>query len=247
MFIAPFVIIVIAAVLLFGFVGDSFSNVMGGGTAYYDEATLQAYADDAYSQYFGDNDETYEDNLLICFLANEEADGYDCIAWIGDNVRYEIADMFGGRGTAFGDAVYSSVNGSYYAYSLDSDLASVMNEMAAEVEALGLSSSFKQDDPDALRSEYGFYNRSELSLTENTVTAALRDFTERTDIPVVIVVDTVESVYGKTVPASDVITVVISVGLIVLAIALIVRAVKKRGNGDWDEYGGDDGWQPPKL
>ena len=92
--VLPVFLLIFAAVMLFGFVGDAFTNVANGGTSDYNEAALQAYADDCYQEHFGDCYETYEDNVLILFLANEESDGYDCIAWVGDNVQYEINDMF---------------------------------------------------------------------------------------------------------------------------------------------------------
>ena len=247
MIIAPVIILVFVAVMLFSVVGGSFSNVASGGTAVSDQKALQAYADARYAEYFGDYPETYEDNLLIVFLANEDADGYDCIAWVGDNVAYGINMLFGGEGSEFGNAVYRSVNESYYAYSLDSDLASVMNTMKSEVESLGLDSSFKSaPGSDANHAESGFYNYTGLSLTETTVKGAIDAFTEATDIPTVIVVDTVEEVYGKTVNGGDIAIVVISLGLAVLAIVLIVRAIKKRANGEFDKDPDSD-WEPPKL
>ncbi len=246
MMIAPVMILIFVAIMLFSVVGGSFSRVAGGGTSDYDEATLQAYADDRYAEYFSSHPDTYEDNILIVFLTNEECDGYDCIAWVGDNVSYSILEAFDVSG-AFGQAVYDSVNETYYAYSLDSNLASVMHLMTEEVDSLGLESSFKKPAAAGIeRPESGFYNLTELSLTDGTVREAVLEFSEETGIPTVIVVDTVENVYGKTVDSGDIFVVIISIALAGLAIFLIVRAIKKRANGDFDRDPGD-GWDPPKM
>ena len=242
--VLPIFLLMFAAVMIFGFVGDAFTNVASGGTSDYNEATLQAYADDCYQEHFGDHYETYEDNVLILVLVNEEADGYDCIAWVGDNVCYEIRALFDADGV-FGDAMLQSVDG-YYAYSLDSDLATVMNIMTAEVAALGLESSF--DEPAAenvARPASGLDNNSSLSLTNTTVKKAVDNFVAESGIPTVIVVDTVENVYGKNIAGGDILIVLFSLVLAGVAIYLIVRAVKARAEGgDGDS---PDGWEPPKL
>ena len=48
---------IFAAVMLFGFVGDAFTNVANGGTSDFDEVAPQAYADDCYQERFGDHSE----------------------------------------------------------------------------------------------------------------------------------------------------------------------------------------------
>ena len=243
--VLPVFLLIFAAVMLFGFVGDAFTNVANGGTSDYNEAALQAYADDCYQEHFGDCYETYEDNVLILFLANEESDGYDCIAWVGDNVSAPVKALFDSNG-AFGDAMLQSVDGYYY-YSLDSDLATVMNIMTEKVAALGLSSSF--DDPaaeDVERPESGLDNRTALRLTSATVNKAIDAFVLESGIPTVIVVDTVENAYGKNVAGGDILIVLFSLALAGVAIYLIVKAVKSRTEGG-DGKGSPDGWEPPKL
>ena len=75
-------------------------------------------------------------------------------------------------------------------------------------------------------------NYSSLVINQQTVETALDTFTSVTEIPVVIVVDSMENVFGKTMPFSDIVTILILLGFIALAIYLIVKAVKNRKNNN---------------
>ena len=149
--------------------------------------------------------------------------------------------MFGDETTTFGRVVQGSVNREYYKYSLDSNLALVMDQMGTRIENLGLSSSFRTEKENTNPPTSHLTNRSSLSMTEETVNDALTAFTEKTDIPVVIVVDTMENVFGKTIPIGDIITVVILLVLLGVAIYLIVRAMKNRKNNGGNGGNGNGG------
>lgn len=226
----PLVILLIVGMMLFGYVGSVMTNLANGGIISYDETTFQQYADKQYQVEFGSSDETYEDNILIVFLTNEECDGYYTIAWVGDNIHYEINEMFGDEYTAFGRAMINSINSEYYEYSLDSNLALAMNSMTKNVSALNLKSSFVA--PPAAESTVTSHitNKTSLPLTEATVNTALEAFTEETGITAVIVVDTMENVFGKNMPLGDILFLILMVGLIIFAIFLIVKAVRNRKN-----------------
>lgn len=159
----------------------------------YDEATMQGYANEKYMQYFGSSSAT-EDNILLVMLTNESCDGYYTIAWVGDNVDYDINTMFG-EYTEYGDALYNNVD-EYFAYSLDSDLASVVKEMTQHIEALGLSSSFNFESDRSNLADSKFVNMTAMDLTPEIVNSALEEFTDKTGIPMVIVVDSAEKVFG---------------------------------------------------
>ena len=58
--------------------------------------------------------------------------------------------------------------------------------------------------------------------------SVIEKFTEETGIPIVIVLDSMESVIGKSLTTTDIFSVVIFVALIVVAIVMIVKALKKR-------------------
>ncbi len=240
---APFILLMVVAIMMFGVVGSALSNAANGGIISYDEATFQAYADREYYKAFGNSDAT-EDNILIVVLTNEESDGYYCIAWVGDNIKDDINLMFGDETTPFGQSMIASVP-DYYAYSLDSNLATVMNTMSNKIAKLGLESSFKKTYSHANSPESHLVNYTELSLTEATVNDALESFTEETDIPVVIVVEDMEDVFGKNIPVEDIFILLVLGVLGVVAIVNIVRVVKnrskfKQGNPEDDDKNDQD-------
>jgi len=235
----PILLILMVVIIFMSTIGTSLTNIANGGYVYYDEAEFQEYANAEYQAAFGSSS-AYEDNLLIVFLTNEERDGYYCIAWIGDNVRGDISNMFGDETTEFGRTVHSSINSEYYAYSLGSNLTTVMETMTAKVGGLGLASSFRTPSNHTRMAESKLINRTDLSVSSEIVDSALKEFTAETDIPVVIVVNTMEEVFGKTLTATDIFTIIMLIGLLVLAIWMIVRTVKNNKKKDGNNNGNNN-------
>ena len=225
----PIILLLIVAFMLVAIVGSAVANVANGGSVYYDEQAFQQYADDKYAEEFASYS-NYENNLLIVFLVNEESDGYYTIAWVGDNIHNSINYMFGDETTVFGRVVQSSINREYYAYSLDSNIANVMDQMGNRIEDLNLASSFRNDKDSPNPPTSHLTNHSTLKLTEETVNESLQAFTEKTGIPTVVVVDSMENVFGKTIPVEDIIIVIVLLVLMGVAIYLIVKALKNRNN-----------------
>lgn len=231
----PIILVLVMGILIVSIIGSAITNVSQGGSVYYDEQTFQQYADEQYAAEFSSY-ANYENNILIAFLTNEEADGYYVIAWVGDNINSQINYMFGDETSTFGRVMQGNVNREYYAYSLDSNLANVMDQMAAHIESLKLESSFRKDKEITNPPTSHITNRSALSLTEETVNDALEDFTKRTNIPVVIVVDNMETVFGKTLPIGDILIVIVLIAIMAVAIFMIVRTIK-----DKNKYNGGGG------
>ncbi|MBO5936957.1 MAG: hypothetical protein J6Q79_05000 [Clostridia bacterium] len=144
-------------------------------------------------KYFGSSS-AVEDNILLVFLTNEACDGYYTIAWVGDNVADEINTMFG-EYTEYGHEIYNNVD-EYFAYSLDSDLADVITVMTQYVTELELDSSFYWESDRSNLADSKFVNMTTMELTTEIVHKALTDFTNKTGIPMVIVVDSAERVFG---------------------------------------------------
>ena len=225
----PFIIFAIGGTLIFNALGSLFT-VAKGGNITYDEPKMQDFANVQYAKEFGDSS-AYEDNLLIVFLANEEHDGYYTIAWIGDNVKNEINEMFGNQYTAFGIEMLQNVP-NYYEYSISKNLASAIDGMADRISALNLTSSFEEASDRSNMTNAHLSNLSSLEINAETVNTALLDFTERTDIPVVIVVEDMEEIFDKSLSGSDIVMVVVAVGIIGVGIYLIVKRIKARKQGD---------------
>lgn len=175
--------------------GGEYTYVIGSDgieSVIYDEGTMQDYANSKYKKYFGDS----ENDILLVFLSNQEADGYYTIAWVGDNVPYEINEMFG-ENTEYGEALNSYINQNYFAYSLDTDLAAVVQELSDSINDLDADlSSMNVTTQEKAKSK--FYNFTSFDLTESVVNEALQSFTATTGIPMAIVVDFEENVFGST-------------------------------------------------
>ena len=240
----PIFITIIITAMLISMLADGFGSILNGGRIVYDEKEFERYANNAYISEFGTSSAT-EDNILIVFLTNEEYDGYYTIAWVGENVQYKINESFGDQTTAFGSAMHSSINSEYYEFSLASNLAMAVSKMTGTVEGMGLTSSFitKKDHGNMTPSHVT--NKSELVLNEETVNVALREFTEKTEIPMVIVIDTVENVFGKSFAPTDIVIIIALLALAVGMIIFIVKTVKKHkaeknSNGKDDRYDTDE-------
>lgn len=125
--------IVMFVMYLFSSVRTGFDVSVQEGSYRYDENTFQDYADAQYAAEFGSYG-AYEDNLLITVLVEDEAYyDYYYIAWVGDHIVTDINYMMGGNDTHLGRAMSECINESSYKYSLDSNLAQVMESLTAQV------------------------------------------------------------------------------------------------------------------
>ncbi len=234
---APFILLMVVAVMMFGVVGSALSNAANGGIISYDEGTFQDYADIEYNKAFGNSD-AYEDNILIVVLVNEETDYYYYIPWGGNNLDNEIYELFD-VGGAFDAAMSGSIQ-NYYKHSLDEDLIRVIETMTRKIDNLGLESSFKKTYSHENSPASHLENYTDLSMNKGTVDDALEEFTVQTDIPIVLVVEDMEDVFGKSLPTGDIVILVVLSVLGIVAIVSIVRVIKdrskfKQGNPEDDD------------
>ena len=225
MFIAPIILLMLVVMMLVTSLGSAFGNVFSGGKILYDEPEMQDYANLQYAKEFS-NSSAYEDNILLIFLTDEEAEGYYTIAWVGYNISNDITEMFGNEYTEYGRQMLANVP-DYHKNSLSKNLATVVDNMRIAIERKNLSSSFVSASDQSEMTASHLTNLSRLEMSDETVNRALRDFTEATDIPIVIVVDNVESVFDKSIGFADILTVIVALGIGGYAIYLIVKAVKQ--------------------
>ena len=227
----PLIILLFAAMMLTSVFG-SFFRVFQGGEIGYNESEMQSFANVQYAKEFADSS-AYEDNILIVFLVTEEYDGYNTIAWIGDNVSNEINMMFGDEYTEFGVQMLKNIP-DYYEYSISKNLASVVDGMADKIELAG-ADSFENKSNQSNMIESHLTNLSNLAINSETVNAALLDFTERTDIPIVIVIEDIEEVFDRTISVGDIITVVLALGIGGFGIYMAIKAVKNYKSNKKDD------------
>ena len=205
----------------------------------YNEELFQDFANEQYEAEFG-RSSAYEDNLLITVLTCDDYYNFYYIAWVGDHIDYEINSLLGNNDTTLGRAMNNCISSTNYKYSLDSDLARVMMTMSAEIQALGLNSSYTcTEDHSQVQSH--LTNRTGLDMTTATVNDALTAFTDATGIPVVIVVEDVEEVFGSepsrensrspeasAVPWKNVVVLAVMGVVLVAAVVFAVKAVRRK-------------------
>ena len=231
-FFMPFILIAFAAIILFTTVLGAFGSIAEGGVTDYQERQFQDYADAEYRKAFGAST-AYEDNILLVFLTNEEADDYYCIAWVGDHVKPAINEMFGNQYTELGAAMNQSINTSGYWYSLDSNLALAVSKMTDYVSGEAHFGSFSCNE-NHVQVDSKLINYGTFDLSEETVNSALREFTETTGITMSIVVNDMNEVFGVDY-SSMIWGIVVVVVLVGLAVFFIVKGVRNRRGGRVDD------------
>ena len=230
----PIICMVLAIVMMIGVIGGGLTTLFRGGNVVYNENKMQDYASRQYATIYDPSSATYEDNVLVVFLTNEDGQSYYSIGWVGDNLKSQISDLFGNEYTALGSAMQSSINTSSYRYSLGSNLAQVTEKMETSVRNQNLDTVYRAQK--AERHEAGkVYNRSnsDIQFNAETVDAALKNFTDSTDISMSIVVADAKDVFGKSLNSAAILALLLCIVLIVYAVVAIVRYVKRRrGNAD---------------
>ena len=235
MLMLPIALILFSLIFIIMIFSSAFGAIAEGGRVVYDNKEFESYAIEKYYEEFGDSGDAFEDNLLIAFLTNEEADGFYTIAIVGDNLEWEISDMFGNEYTEFGIAIMNSIDPDDYTHSLSSGLARAMSRMADEVESKGYPSNFQEEFSHEDSPPSHLVNLSPMSLNEKTVNRALEDFTEKTGIPAVIVVDSMEAVFGKGLTGDDILAIFVALLIIAFAVFLIFKAVNNKNKKEEEE------------
>lgn len=230
MLLLPIILLALVVLILVGSLSGTLNGLFGAGstdTVQYEESVFQSYANTQYAAEFSGTS-AYENNLLICFLVNDACDGYYTIAFVGDNLRSEISELFGNEQTVFGRAVISSVS-SYYGYSLGSNLATVMDTMTASVQALGLDSSFRTGSSVSSSVTPHLTNHTKQYFSTEAVSSSLQNFTDQTGIPAVIVVDRMEDVFPSK--SHNRSSTLIGIGAVLVAVVLIALLLGRRNTG----------------
>ena len=232
-----FFILILVLMLVFAMCNGVTVTQEGHG---YNEDVFQDYANSQYQQVFGSS--AYEDNLLIVFLTDEYCEDFYYIAWVGDHIDSDIRLLLGDNDTALGWAMSRCISYTSYRYSLDSDLALVMDTMAEEISSLGLDSSFTCTENHSGTASR-LVNYSNVELTEQTVNDSLAAFTETTGIPTVIVVEDMADVFGgseteTSISAGSVLMFVLIVGAVAVVVWLITK--KKKADPGTPKYDFDD-------
>lgn len=226
--LTPILCIVLAVVMLIALIAGGFGTLVRGGTVTYDERKMQAYANAQYATVYDPSSASYEDNVLLVLTLNEDLQTYYCIGWVGDNLRSDVSNLFGNEYTKLGNAVQSSINGSGYQYSLGSNLAEVTEKMQSAVESLNLSTVYRSEKVSSHAAGQVFNRSNAAQFNVETVNAALKAFTESTDISMSIVVVDSTFVFGRSLNFGAILALLLIVVLVVCAVIGIVKYVRRK-------------------
>lgn len=187
----------------------------------FSQDALQDYANEMYFEHF-DGADNFEECILIVMTVTDDyqKENSTYIAWVGDDLPYQVREMFGNEYTEFGRIVLNNIP-DHYEYSLSSNLRDIVNLMSEKV----IEHAQASTNPDTSLSK--LVNNSSLSLNEKTINGALVDFTEKTGYPIAIVVADNDTVYKSGDDGGDILVGIIIV--LAIVIVLIVVATKKNG------------------
>ncbi len=233
LFFLPIIILVLAGTFLVSSIVVLISAIASGGIVQYDERAFGDYAQAQYDAIYPQAvyGETYEDNILIVFTTTEDLDGYYTIVWAGDNISDNINRIFA-EDSEYGTAIDNNINVKDYKYSLDKNLAMVINHMATK--SAGYNSFII--DSGSPRAPSQVINRDEdLQFTADTVQNALNNFTDKTGIPISIVIEDEEDVFGRKVPVAYIVSGVISLGICTFAGVWIYKSIKAKKRAKREE------------
>ena len=212
--ITVFVLIMflIAAVsLVFG--GDPNNNII------YGESAFQTYANDQYHAIFGDSD-NFEENILLVYTVYEGYDGFECIAWVGDDIPTNINLMF------TGDAISKNIS-DHYEFQLAKGISMSIEEM---------TNKLPQTSESVDTSYCKLVNKSSLNVSESTVNKALVAFAEKTGYNIAVVIADGEDVFGTSMDIGKIIGIIFIIMLVIILIMVISTGVSnsKHKNGSYD-------------
>lgn len=162
-------------------------------TVNYNESTFEAFASSRYDMAFRES-ASYEDNLLLAFLVYEDRSDFSYMTWVGDHISDETFNLLGGNESLLGRTLENEIA---YGYSstLSSDFERVLDALADGILAASPAGSHTCTEDQAGTGSY-LINDSELALHDSRLNNALADFTARTGIPIVLVVEDAADIFN---------------------------------------------------
>ena len=214
------VALVILGVFALAFLGMLIDSLTVGddpnGDIIYNETVFQTYAGGEYNNAFRGT-EDYENNILLVYTVYEGYDGFECIAWVGNNVPTSIDEMM------TGSSISSGIS-DYYEFQLSKGIAMSVDKLTDRAPASSASVDTRFSK---------LTNYSSLEMNKETVNKALVAFAEKTGINIAVVVVDGEDVFGRSQSNSDDMGFAIFglVFIAIIAIIIIGSVNKSKGNG----------------
>lgn len=212
------VALVILGVFALAFLGMLIDSLTVGddpnGDIIYNETVFQTYAGGEYNNAFRGT-EDYENNILLVYTVYEGYDGFECIAWVGNNVPTSINEMM------TGSAISSGIS-DYYEFQLSKGIAMSIDKLTDRAPASSASVDTRFSK---------LTNYSSLEMNKETVNEALVAFAEKTGINIAVVVVDGADVFGVTESGDAGFAIFGIVFIAIIAIIIIGSVNKSKGNG----------------
>lgn len=212
------VALVILGVFALAFLGMLIDSLTVGddpnGDIIYNETVFQTYAGGEYNNAFRGT-EDYENNILLVYTVYEGYDGFECIAWVGNNVPTSIDEMM------TGSAISSGIS-DYYEFQLSKGIAMSVDKLTDRAPASSASVDTRFSK---------LTNYSSLEMNKETVNEALVAFAEKTGINIAVVVVDGADVFGVSESGDAGFAIFGIVFIAIIAIIIIGSANKSKGNG----------------
>lgn len=205
---------VITVFVLIMFLIAAVSLVLGGdpnSNIIYGESAFQRYANDQYYAIFGDTD-NFEENILLVYTVYEGYDGFECIAWVGDDIPTSINLML------TGDTISKNI-ADHYEFQLAKGIAMSVEEM---------TNKLSQTSETVDTSYSKLVNKSSLNVSESTVNKALVAFAEKTGYNISVVIADGEDVFGTSIDVGKVIGIIFIILIVVMIIMVISSNVNSK-------------------
>lgn len=248
----PFMLCIFTAIVFIVYLSPTIEMIKGDRPIKYSDQVGTYYAETNYNDIYGTSSAP-QDNMVIVFFANKDCDQYYCLPMAGSNIRKDVASVFAGSESVFGKAMRGRMDlDRGYKYTLDEDLAYILGKAEEKIASLSITSSFKTTSDRGNIIESHIVNNTDIELS-GSLDAAIKSFTEETDISVTVIIDKAESVFGLKTPTSNILFLVaftaLSIFYIVKATIKIVRRVRFEKNPQlfykptiYDQNSEDDGY-----
>ena len=212
------VALVILGVFALAFLGMLIDSLTVGddpnGDIIYNETVFQTYAGGEYNNAFRGT-EDYENNILLVYTVYEGYDGFECVAWVGNNVPTSIDEMM------TGSAIRSGLS-DYYEFQLSKGIAMSIDKLTDRAPASSASVDTRFSK---------LTNYSSLEMNKETVNKALVAFAEKTGINIAVVVVDGADVFGVS-ESGDAGFAIFGLLFIVAIIIIIIASSRSKGKNN---------------
>lgn len=238
----PIIILVLATVLLVYNLIGLIGVLVNGGEIVYEQETLDNYISSTYDGNFK-KASAPKSGLVLMFFYNEDTDTIEYTVKAGSNVSTYASAVFG-TDSKFGEYLKKNLKMENYKATVGDTLAGAIDQMAKEINSLKLMSNFvyQHDVTNMPKAEAYVKKGAEEAFSQDTagkITAALERFYAATGIYAVVSLDTSVNAFGRTIPTTDILMVVLILLVIGLCTFNLVKKIREY-NRIKNDFGGQE-------